>query len=112
MRRIIPFGKDQVYFECNNHFLSEDGLCHIGRYFNIYQGSRPFHLGSSQESEQQSLTDRKLWYHLIGDYTSRNLTHRHDKLPALSRLARIFKDRFQAEYVAGLWSNDLIEGML
>lgn len=52
-----------------------------------------------------------LWRNMVQDYASRELTHRTDKFPALSGLAREFAYMLDDEYVAGLWRKDLLKGL-
>ncbi|CAG8951084.1 hypothetical protein HYFRA_00006482 [Hymenoscyphus fraxineus] len=52
------------------------------------------------------------WYQVLCDYAERSLTVPSDKFYALSGLAREFQSRTQATYVAGLWREDLLRGLL
>ena len=55
----------------------------------------------------------RLWYDLVEDYTQRQFTNIGDRLLAISGLARIYGDMIQnPTYVAGLWKEDLIRGLL
>ena len=59
----------------------------------------------------QHSANHGLWYYLLLDYGRRKLSKPSDKLPAISGLARLFEPRVEASYVAGLWSNALVEGL-
>ncbi|KAB8293290.1 hypothetical protein EYC80_007619 [Monilinia laxa] len=48
---------------------------------------------------------------MVQDYNNRQLTHRTDKFPALSGLAREFAYLLDDEYVAELWRKDLVRGL-
>lgn len=53
------------------------------------------------------------WYAMVENYTKRKLSHPSDKLPAISGLAEAFEEASGITgYVAGLWEEDLIEGLL
>lgn len=52
------------------------------------------------------------WHKLTEQYTARNLTFQHDRLPALSAIARCFYARTGYQYAAGLWLEDLPDGLL
>ncbi|KAL8779486.1 MAG: hypothetical protein Q9203_001387 [Teloschistes exilis] len=54
------------------------------------------------------------WYWITSNYSPRNFTYDTDRLPALSGLARVFKELYVPEdqYTAGLWRKDLIHGLL
>lgn len=55
----------------------------------------------------------RLWYDLVEDYTQRRFTKISDRLVAISGLAKIYGEMIRnATYVAGLWKEDLIRGLL
>jgi hypothetical protein len=55
----------------------------------------------------------RLWYDLVEDFTQRQFTNMGDRLMAISGLARIYGDMIRnPTYVAGLWKEDLIRGLL
>ena len=49
----------------------------------------------------------KLWQTVIASYTKRQITNVKDKLPALSGVAKSFKQAGMGTYLAGLWLKDL-----
>jgi hypothetical protein len=51
------------------------------------------------------------WTEVVKDYSKRLLTKDSDRLPALSGIAKRFQRVFGTEYVAGLWSEDMINGL-
>ncbi|KAK4448868.1 heterokaryon incompatibility protein-domain-containing protein [Podospora aff. communis PSN243] len=55
------------------------------------------------------------WIHILGNYTSRNLTNGRDKLPAMAGLVRRY-DRLTGfkggRYLAGLWEASLLGDLL
>lgn len=127
-RRTLHFGKHQMYFECNNGFLGENGLRFEQRYNSVHtpmnstdstqavdlmdstgSTSGKFLLGSVNAKANPTLNH---WYELLWAYGPRKLTKDSDKLPAISGLARIFSERLNDQYMAGLWRNSLIEGLL
>ncbi|KAH7390654.1 heterokaryon incompatibility protein-domain-containing protein [Pyrenochaeta sp. MPI-SDFR-AT-0127] len=57
----------------------------------------------------------ELWKHIVETYSRMQLTVSHDKLIALSGIARLFcNEKFanKNEYIAGLWSNNLESQLL
>lgn len=52
------------------------------------------------------------WYQVLADYTSRDLTFQEDKLVAISGIAQIIGDYLDDEYHAGIWANNLPQGLL
>ncbi|KAM3089373.1 hypothetical protein ACMFMG_000976 [Clarireedia jacksonii] len=51
------------------------------------------------------------WEILVRDYSSKSLTYMTDRLPALSALASDFHRATGADYLAGLWRQDLPVGL-
>jgi hypothetical protein len=65
-------------------------------------------LSSEAESPQELYQE---WHSIVQEYTSRKLTKEEDKLPALSGLAVVFARITNADYVAGMWKNNIIEDL-
>jgi hypothetical protein len=103
-RRTLHYGKHQMYFECVEGFLGENGLRFDQRYHSVHI--------TGQTIRKRKSDDLSQWYQLLWAYGPRKLTHNSDKLPALSGIAQIFAERLDDQYVAGLWRKSLIEGLL
>ena len=111
-RRTVHFGKHQMYFECNTGFKGENCLWLDHRY-NAHK-ERANDLASVDyisDEDYKSILVRE-WESLLLCYTSRNLTRSSDKLPAISGLAKMYGERLNDKYVAGLWQNSLIDNLL
>ena len=52
------------------------------------------------------------WYRLITTYSSCQLSHQTDILPAIAGMASVFQKTSNDTYVSGLWKNDLKRGLL
>lgn len=55
------------------------------------------------------------WYELIEEYSGRDLTYLEDRIPAFSQIAHRYSrapGKDCGEFLAGLWSNDLLRGLL
>lgn len=110
-RRTIHFAQDQLYWECQERSVSEDGLdfrdsFSINNFFS--------NTGDLTQTEEFSQIARR-WELLITDYTNRTLSHASDKLPAFSGLAKEAQNRAgmsQDDYCAGLWKADLPRALL
>ncbi|KPM46358.1 hypothetical protein AK830_g187 [Neonectria ditissima] len=121
--RILHFATDQLFFECNSHFVSEDGIVIPGRWNSLYPGPDPSFIQIARKSRFDSI--HQLWYFILEDFTGRQLTVKTDPFPAISGLAIQLGRRLKAnqtssggldvgteiEYVAGLWSDALVEGL-
>ncbi|KAH7356439.1 hypothetical protein BKA65DRAFT_494709 [Rhexocercosporidium sp. MPI-PUGE-AT-0058] len=72
------------------------------------------HLPTSLDYPLMSHSDTfRLWYDVVEEYTQRKFTKISDRLVAISSLARIYSDMIRnPTYVAGLWKEDLIRGLL
>lgn len=114
--RTLHFGRDQMYFECHAHFLSEDGFQVKGRLCSADESSHPSQIQTdglgSPVMMHRDYRGPWLWYQLLHSYCNRKLTKDSDKLPALSGLARHFAEHIGDQYVAGLWRSTLIEGLI
>jgi hypothetical protein len=100
-KRVLHYNTDKMYFECNHGIVGEDGYRTEHR------------LSSLRESKGSQLkgADHATWNQLLWMYGDRKFTKATDKLPAMSGLAELFEQRLGAKYIAGLWSDDLIEGL-
>ncbi|KAF4446154.1 hypothetical protein F53441_10130 [Fusarium austroafricanum] len=121
-QRIVHFAADAIFFECNCHFISEGGVEVSGRWNSVYPGVEKGFTEMARVSRVGAT--HKLWYLIMDDYTGRALTVKTDRFPAISGLAALIKHKLNnikdidksntpqaTEYVAGLWSDALIEGL-
>ncbi|KAH7360306.1 heterokaryon incompatibility protein-domain-containing protein [Rhexocercosporidium sp. MPI-PUGE-AT-0058] len=52
------------------------------------------------------------WYHsIIPEFCRRQLSHEDDKLPAIAGIAKVFHQRLAYTYIAGLWLEDIENGL-
>lgn len=64
--------------------------------------------------ETRSIAERpyNIWYALLEDYTGRNITYDGDLLPGILGLADLFARLTNDHLVCGLWSMDLVCGLM
>ncbi|KAK6066392.1 hypothetical protein SCUP515_10708 [Seiridium cupressi] len=105
-RRLLHYNPRQLYYECDSGIFGEDGSWQDSRYGQ----SGTLRLPLSETALDQSGI-HELWYHLVGQYGPRKLTRITDRLPAMSGLAKRFATRINAQYLAGIWSDELLEGI-
>jgi hypothetical protein len=120
--RIIRFTKYQTLWECFESHASElagDDFHDAPRerqegcIFAVVD-AHPMSIGWGANK----LTAYNYWYSLVEDYSSRKLTYEEDKLPALSGMAQrmflalIEDGKVSDRYIAGLWEQDLLVGLL
>lgn len=113
-RRTLHFTKHQILFESQLHCLAES-----------YASSHKLpSMTKIMSRDYFNEVDRKGclqdWYRLVQMYSMRKLTISDDKLPALSGLAANFSSHIclkidttvpSSQYLAGLWSHDIIRGL-
>ncbi|KAK6850028.1 heterokaryon incompatibility protein-domain-containing protein [Apiospora arundinis] len=116
-RRVLHFGREQMFWECSSNFTSESG--------DTYTGDNTGHVAAlfiklrktiREPPEWENESDH--WYRLLEEYTTRKLTVSTDKLPALAGAATLTQSRGLRDgsgtptYVAGLWREDLVRGLV
>lgn len=114
-RRILHFGRRQLFWECHGLNACEtyaDGIPNF--LFPTMEGAfamKPEYQALDRTSETP-LRRRQFWYRILSAYTSCHLTREEDKLVAISGVAKSFQASFGGwEYVAGLWREHLISDM-
>ncbi|KXJ95829.1 heterokaryon incompatibility protein-domain-containing protein [Microdochium bolleyi] len=110
---VLHIGSERMLWECQKHLSTEDGQVADGQSTGNVMGQFIALRGRLGREEQPSWRE---WYHLLEEYTTRNLTVESDKLPALAGAAALFqrphKPSTPATYLAGLWKEDLARGLL
>lgn len=140
--RTLHYAADQVHWECRELLSSEarnppygrgldhstEDSFHAGWLARISEDLLPIP-GAINDSKHEygSAVEDKLyfadendyprsnhdsWYGMVQVYTQRHLSRELDKLPALSGLANAYSKRHKGEYVGGLWSQDIVNGLL
>ncbi|EXJ76898.1 hypothetical protein A1O3_10055 [Capronia epimyces CBS 606.96] len=111
-RRGIVYGAEQLIFECQEGTFYEDGTITLreatqeGRYI----------LGElwKTEPERNAAKETMLrrWYHMVDRYSIRSIYDPHDIFAALAGIAKAVQGTLGCRYLAGLWEDDLIRGLL
>ena len=107
--RNIFYASDQMYYECNEHFLSEDGYRVLGRMSSTNPMTAVI---GSIEREKQDMS--KMWRHFVGSFTARShgLTKPDkNKFLAFGGLAEKYASLFRDEYIAGHWKKTLVKSL-
>ncbi|KAF2687534.1 HET-domain-containing protein [Lentithecium fluviatile CBS 122367] len=105
--RILYFGSSLMYLECFQNVRFEN--CHVPITWNYQKTDM---VTKSRIERLQTDSDRfQYWRHILETYSPMLLTKPTDRLPALSGLASEIKKATNAEYLAGVWREDLIRGL-
>ncbi|KAF0641453.1 hypothetical protein FPSE5266_12201 [Fusarium pseudograminearum] len=108
--RLICFGKEQWLWKCPSRYATEDGLIDGPRYIDngLPQWPALVHKGPGGDGRNYL----RHWYHVIINYSKRDLTYQTDKSNAIAGLVEMFKKQTAYTYLAGLWQEDLAVGLL
>lgn len=111
-RRIIHYGREQIFLECQRSCIAEDGNDYLitGRLkqsldLRDYLGPERKDINNMEHISVGPIYRR--WCLIIEDYMRRDLTKSKDKLPALSGLAKEIQKRTHDQYLAGFWREGL-----
>ncbi|KAK4569613.1 hypothetical protein LTR86_003376 [Recurvomyces mirabilis] len=103
--RVLYFGTQQLYFECNAKMYFES----IWQPINSGQAENHIDPKPILNFDRKDARERYLiWYSIVQIYSSCDLTHSSDRLPALSGLARRCAGLMNDRYLAGLWEEHLL----
>ena len=106
--RIIHYTKNEVIWECSSSACCECKKMPDWPLENLKLSTTATLNNSANVREMAAQ-----WRWLVMNYGSRELTRPSDILPALSGLAQKFsRGLVLGDYVAGLWANDLLDGLL
>ncbi|CVL02562.1 uncharacterized protein FMAN_00066 [Fusarium mangiferae] len=100
--RTIHYNTGQMYFECRDGIVGEDGCKSDTPYCDLSPIMN--HTCSTREALQT-------WSSILWTYGDRNLTEPTDKFPAISGMANLLGAMLKDEYVAGLWSSKMVQGL-
>ena len=106
--RILHFGPEQMYWECRQCFVHEDGRRLIRSSDGARMGPGCF-LPTGNRLVEKSYVR---WYQLIAAYSKRALSREDDRLPALGGIVVRFQKLIKSDYLAGIWKDDIIRGLL
>jgi hypothetical protein len=99
--RILSFGADQIFWECRELIACE----------SFPRGIPPILLptASWKRLREHDSDSNNHWTDIVSSYSLRSLTRESDKLIALSGIAKQFAERFNGQYLAGLWKENIVE---
>jgi hypothetical protein len=128
--RILYYGSQQLYWECTSATIRQDGKfrdvdndgLHHRAFKEVWDPNAAIEPRSMIDEDAKpldangaslgNLESMSRWYEVVHEYTRRKLTYESDKLPAIAGVAKQFHRKTGFLYVAGLWKENLITGLL
>ncbi|KAI9162777.1 hypothetical protein HJFPF1_04369 [Paramyrothecium foliicola] len=108
--RLVCFGNEQWLWKCPSRYATEDGLIDGPRH--IDNGLIPWAVLADRGPGKDGKAYLRGWYRLISNYSKRHLTYQDDKYNAIAGLADMFASQTGYQYLAGLWAEDLANGLM
>ncbi|KAF1351493.1 HET-domain-containing protein, partial [Lizonia empirigonia] len=96
--RVVHLAKEQLYWECDSTFLSEDGLEDL----------------ESNNGDLRALIvgPNIAWRNVVQHYSRLKLTFEKDRLPAISAVVKRMQPLREGDvYIAGMWLNSLLSDL-
>ncbi|GJC84332.1 hypothetical protein ColLi_07170 [Colletotrichum liriopes] len=108
--RAIIFGQEQIIYQCRSEKNWEDGQVD-------FQDLKPtfltpgFSTGVAHSAADKETT-LMMWYEFVDMFTMRALSNPHDVFAAIASIAKLAQDVLGSRYLAGIWEEDLVRGLL
>ena len=103
--RILHFTPTELVWECQRHRRCECGVMESKLYPHMNNLGSALRTCLKQPNDERSM--RQMWREIVNSYSVRKLTRINDKLPALSGISGLLKNRSGDIYCAGLWRKSL-----
>jgi hypothetical protein len=113
-QRILHFTEKQIFWQCRASVACEtmpDGLPVRIQAFNTEMYSRRDVLDPNHKADGVT-NPYEYWIRVVTGYSKRKVSRLSDRLVAISGIARLLAYRMNDEYVAGMWMNNLISGLV
>ncbi|VTT72165.1 unnamed protein product [Fusarium fujikuroi] len=107
-RRVVFFGKEQLFFLCRSSGYSEDRSYQEGKSVLLHSFLKDGN-GSPQSTRDRLL---QYWDEIVVDFSRRQLSNPHDIFAALASIAEPISKALQSRYLADLWEDDLVRCLL
>jgi hypothetical protein len=103
--RVVHFTASELVWECQKSRRCECGVMESNLYPVMNNLGSALRICLKQPNDERSV--RQMWREIVNSYSVRKLTQIDDKLPALSGIAGLLKERSGDTYAAGLWRRSL-----
>lgn len=113
---VLHFTKREIIWECRTQTIFEHGSYAKPQdretKLLLVTGKKKAH-NRATTAWNMSRPDRfKEWYKLVQIYSAKKLTRSDDRLPAIAGLATRFHEMCESNYLAGIWADDALRGLL
>ncbi|KAI0162344.1 heterokaryon incompatibility protein-domain-containing protein [Xylariaceae sp. FL1272] len=109
-RRLLIYGKEQMFFECREQKNNENGTY----IFHRWQGKRYFDLsvnfGLNSDITREEVLER--WYAITYEYSLREVFDPTDNFATMAGIAARFQRALGCRFLAGLWESDMLAGLM
>ncbi|KAK3369711.1 heterokaryon incompatibility protein-domain-containing protein [Lasiosphaeria ovina] len=105
-RRTVHFSTNQLYWQCKELFLSEDGLIQNDVFASFRQGYM-------REPLDFSKTEVALeyWWMWVKDYSARKISVGKDWVPAIAGVTEYFSQETGLTPILGMWKESLVDDL-
>jgi hypothetical protein len=103
--RLLIYASHTLQYQCNQETIN------LGDSINLPSGLAAWRI-PRVSARLDVQTAGRTWGHIIAMYSARRLSYLEDKLTALAGLAELFHQHTSADYLAGLWSGDMLPRLL
>tara|TARA_R110002003_G_scaffold12_6_gene825 strand:+ start:12676 stop:13743 length:1068 start_codon:yes stop_codon:yes gene_type:complete len=97
--RLVFFGETELYWECRSGLKCECG----------YMSEPPM---TNTLADSKAPGDIKTWHDLVIRHTQLDLTFNTDIFPSLQGIASMWQQQWNHTYLAGLWKEHLVAGLM
>jgi hypothetical protein len=106
-RRKLLFGRTRLHLSLPGSLVTELELQHPAYNFPQYPECL---VNFSKNGNCEILYNH--WHEIVSSYACRDFSNENDVFPGITGLATLMAKYLKDEYIAGLWRNDLIRGLL
>ncbi|KAE9365807.1 HET-domain-containing protein, partial [Stipitochalara longipes BDJ] len=110
--RVLHYGRDDMFWECLTCSTRESDPT----VYRLTNQDTEWLDENFKRSLQFSQTEVSVvlhkWYKVVAQYTRLSMSHESDMLPAISAIAERIRQVTDFSYCAGIWQEDLLQGLL
>ena len=104
-------GGEQEHFDSVEHYSMVRAMKRYRQMLLPFAEHEPFQLDGTLKYFADAETAYSFWETAVKNYSARELTFQTDRLPAISAVASVVAKGTGDRYLAGLWRDDLLDGL-